>query len=604
MRKVTDLTSKSAKSHQSHTDSQIVTQSVIGNAKKKFRSPTARTAVGLVVVALFTGTALAIPSEAASARLGGLCTKAQRGKVSGSLVCRKSGSRSRWFKRTAASPSGATPDSGGAVSSSGATAGLPVPISVSLIPFGAAPTGATTKVDLTCSGLAGATATGSGTVSFPSTGGTNSISLAVQAPSGTNPTGTTCAAVATSSVTASLRILVDGSPNAGPSPTTVSAASFTTVEGTKVTVLVDYTGVAAPTASSIAPTATTIAGSPTTVLGATTTAVPTALATTYPTVVPPSGKVEIATTYLTAAPPVLLGVTGDITCSPSAFGLGFQSQTLRFDKLILNRSASVALAPAAPGFSGTACQVDFSLISDSASIATLANTNLRILINGQLWGAPATGTSIKSGTFDAQKPFILQLELSFPGQPAAAPTTPTTTGVATVITTAPGSATTTVVPATTILGATTTTVGTVGTSVVGATTSTVAATTTTITPAATAPSNISLTRTGTPPANLDKYDVTVTCTNAIQSGVAQASVTWNGRFPPTGATAPLSFTQTAQSVCSIAVASLPTAGTTAITTGTITVIAGSVVRASGTGSASGSGFAAPTAFDAAITVAY
>jgi hypothetical protein len=549
-------------------------------------SPTVRTGAVLGLTALLAGTVLALPSEAASAKAGGLCSKSQLGKSSGSLVCRKSGSRYRWFKKTSTTSSGggAVAGSGtGGAPISGSTPGLPAAVGISVIPFGPAPATASTKIDLSCSGLAGTVPTGNGTLSFPAAGGSNQISLALQAPSSSNPTGSTCTATATSSTPANLRVLVDGAPSAGPAATTITTPAFTTQEGTKITVLVDYSansGAAAqvtlPTVA--APVTTAVALPATTLLGASTTT--TTISGALPvggSIGPVSGKPEITSRYLTTLPGGFTGMSVDLTCTPGPLTPGaYQTQSFRFDRINATAYPSLNLGGPGGGFGGTACTSGITILGD----ASVAGATTRVLLNG-LPIANGTGTSVSSGNFEAAKPFALIIEVTFPGQ------TPAST-IATTATTLVGSAATTTIAA-----------GVVSTAINASTTTSTAA------PSTATQGTVTLTRTGTPPANLDGYDVVVTCTNATLSGVAQTDpVKWTAKFPASGASTNLPVGQTANSLCSVSVQTLSTTGTTQITTGTIVVSVSGVVRASGAAAAFSASFPAPSTIAVAITVAY
>ena len=184
--------------------------------------------------------------------------------------------------------------------------------------------------------------------------------------------------------------------------------SFTAVEGTKVTLLIDYTTAAPVVAPTLVPVATlpplTVASTSSTIV------TPTTTVSQLPLVVPTSGKVEVATRVLTQVPVTFAGVTAEMLCSPGAFGQGYQSQTLRFDRPSAVLNPSVLLGAASPGFGGTACQVDFALQGEN-----LIGTSLRLILNGQIQTNTLTGTQIKSNSFDATKPFNLTLEISFPG---------------------------------------------------------------------------------------------------------------------------------------------------------------------------------------------
>jgi hypothetical protein len=274
---------------------------------------------------------------------------------------------------------------------------------------------------------------------------------------------------------------------------------------------------------------------------------------------------------LTQAPTSFVGVTAELLCSPGAFGQGYQSQTLRFDRPSAILSPSVQLGAVSPGFGGTACQVDFALQGEG-----LIGTSLRLILNGQIQTNTVSGTLIKSNSFEATKPFNLTLEIAFPGLPIVA-TSPV--GV-------PLTATTT-----TIAGAITGTVST--------------ATTTTVPPTQ---ATVTLTRSTTgnaAPANLTGYTVTVSCTNAIVNGALLASADWVATYPATGGTAPVSLGLTAPSVCTTTVVTIAAAGTPAIATGALTLSIGGAVRGNSTnGTVTGGPIASPSAFTAVVNIGY
>jgi hypothetical protein len=554
--------------------------------------PKASLATGAAFAALVLGVAsltVALPADASTAKLNGLCTKKELGKKTTKLICSKSGSLFRWRSRSTGTTSSTGNNLGGTSEGvaglPGASAGSgPATIGVAVLPFGTIPAGATSKVDVNCTGLPTTPNTGTQSLSFPAAGGSNQVTFTVSPPSSSNPTGSSCSAVATSSVAAKLSILVDGTPVAGPTPTTVTSPAFTAVEGTKVTVLVDYSSLAAapPVTAAPLPTLAPIATLPPVTVApvSSTTSAPTTTASPLPLVLPASGKVEVGTRVLTQSPITFAGVTAELLCSPGAFGQGYQSQTLRFDRPSAILNPSVQLGAVAPGFGGTACQVDFALQGEG-----LAGTSLRLVLNGQIQTNTLTGSLIKSNSFDATKPFNLTLEISFPGLPIVA-TSPV--GL-------PATATTT-----TIAG---TIAGTVSTATTTTTTTTVAGTATTPTQA-----TVTLTRatTGNPaPTNLTGYTVTVSCTNAVVNGATLASADWVATYPVTGGTAPVSLGLTASSVCSTTVVSVAAAGTAAITSGGLILTVGGTVRGNSTNGAVTSGaIASPAAFAATVAISY
>jgi hypothetical protein len=541
------------------------------------------------MVALALGAAslsFALPADASTAKLNGLCTKKELGKKTTKLICSKSGSLFRWRSRSTSTTSSTSNNLGG---TSEAVAGLPggssgsgpATIGVAVLPFGNVPVGATSKIDLNCVGLPATPNTASQSLSFPAAGGSNQVTFTVSPPSSSNPTGSTCSAVATASVAAKLSVLVDGTPVAGPAANTVTTPAFTAVEGTKVTLLVDYTS-AAPTVTTAPAVAPTLAPLPTVPLPtiapvSTTSSAPTTTASPLPLVLPTSGRVEVATRVLTQVPITFAGVTAELLCSPGAFGQGYQSQTLRFDRPSAILNPSVQLGAVTPGFGGTACQVDFALQGEG-----LVGTQLRLILNGQIQTNTLTGTLMKSNSFDATKPFNLTLEISFPGLPVVAtspvgvPVTATTTTIAGTIA---GTVSATTTTTTTVAGAVVPTQATV-----------------TLTRAAT----------GNPaPANLTGYTVTVSCTNAIVNGATLASADWVATYPATGGTAPVSLGLTATSVCTTTVISVAAAGSAAITTGALAISVGGAVRANSTnGTVTGGPIASPSAFTAVVNISY
>jgi hypothetical protein len=565
-----------------------MTLPALSASQARFGSSKART-VAAAVAAFALGAAslsVALPADASTAKLNGLCTKKELGKKTTKLICSKSGTLFRWRSRTTGT---STSSSGNNLAAtSGAVAGLPgassgsgpATIGVAVLPFGTIPAGATSKVDISCIGLPTTPNTSSQSLSFPAAGGSNQVTFTVSPPSTTNPTGSSCSAVASASVAAKLSVLVDGTPVAGPLATSVTSPAFTAVEGTKVTVLVDYTSAAAApvttAAPAVAPTLAPIATLPPVTVApvSSTTGAPTTTASPLPLVLPTSGKVEVATRVLTQVPITFAGVTAELLCSPGAFGQGYQSQTLRFDRPSAILNPSVQLGAVAPGFGGTACQVDFALQGEN-----LIGTSLRLILNGQIQTNTLTGTLIKSNSFDATKPFNLTLEISFPGLPVVAtspvgvPATATTTTIAGVISGTVNTTTTTTAPASVPTQATVT---------------------------------IIRSATGNPaPTNLTGYTVTVSCTNAVVNGATLASADWVATYPATGGTAPVSLGLTATSVCTTTVVSVAATGTAAITTGALTLSVGGTVRGNSTnGTVTGGPIASPAAFSAVVNIGY
>ncbi len=552
---------------------------------RRISGKTQATGVAVALVAFSAATfSFVIPAEASVAKLNGLCTKKELGKKTTRLICSKSGSLFRWRSRPTTSTASTSNNLSESVPGlpSGSAGSGPATIGVAVLPFGAIPAGTTTKVDLNCAGLPSNPNTASQSLSFPASGGSNQVTFTVSPPSTTNPTGSTCTAVATASVAAKISVLVDGTPVAGPVASTVTSPAFTAVEGTKVTVLIDYTSAApaaplATTAPTLAPPLATLATLPpvTVAPSSTTTGAPTTTISQLPLVLPASGKVEVATRILTQVPITFAGVTAEMLCSPGAFGQGYQSQTLRFDRPSGLVNPSVQLGAVAPGFGGTACQVDFALQGEN-----LIGTSLRLILNGQIQTNTLTGTLIKSNSFEATKPFNLTLEISFAGLPIVA-TSPVGIPATATSTTAPGVIT-----------------GTVS----GATTTTTAAPAITPTQA-----TVTLTRSTTgnaAPANLTGYTVTVSCTNAIVNGATLASADWVATYPTTGGTAPVSLGLTPNSVCSTTVISVAAAGTAAIATGGLILTVGGKIVNSTNGSVTSGAIASPTPFTATVAISY
>lgn len=521
----------------------------------------------------------ALPAEASTANLNGLCNKKELGKKTTKLICSKSGSLFRWRSRTSAKSTTSTGNNTGGTSEgvaglpSASSGSGPANIGVAVLPFGIIPASATSKVDINCVGLPTTPNASTQSLTFPSAGGSNQVTFTVSPPSTSNPTGSSCSVLATANLAPKLSVLVDGTPVAGPGTSTVTSPSFTAVEGTKVTLLIDYTTAAPVVAPTLGPVATLppLTVAPTSI----TTVAPTTSVSQLPLVFPTSGKVEVATRVLTQVPVTFAGVTAEMLCSPGAFGQGYQSQTLRFDRPSAVLNPSVLLGAASPGFGGTACQVDFALQGEN-----LIGTSLRLILNGQIQTNTLTGTQIKSNSFDATKPFNLTLEISFPGLAVVATSPVGLTPTATTTTIA-GAITGTVNPATT---------------------------TTTATTVTGSQATVTLTRSTTgnsAPANLSGYTVTVSCTNAVVNGATLASADWVATYPATGGTAPVSLGLTGTSICTTTVVSVAAAGTPAITSGALTLSVGGTIRGNGTnGTVTGGPIASSTAFTAVVNIAY
>lgn len=521
--------------------------------------PVARTESRLVI-ALAAAVVLAavapsvIAAAATTPKLGGTCTKAQFGKTTSTLICTKSGTTYKWAKRTATTKKGAT------ASVIASPVGTASTIDVVAIPIGSAPAAMSTKVDVKCSGLGATPNEATNSLSFPAVGGTNSVSFPLLAPGAANPTGSTCQATATvSGATPSLRILVAGRPSVGPTTgATITTPGFTAAGPLAITVIIDLTGAGAGGIATPLPTiptaATTTLLGATTLPGATTTIARAATTTTPP---PASGRPEITVRFFGTVPAGVTSADTILTCTGATTGGPFQTQTARLPTAGGVATLQVALAPPSGTFAGTSCQLEARLNGD----ATANTASLRLLLNGNPIAGPTTGNLINSPTFLAPSAFSITYEIGFGG--ATAPTT-TVAGVT----------------ATTPAGATT-----------------IAPTT-----GAPATSSIVLSRTGTPPAGVTDYGVTVECTNVQFSGQPFTSAKPSATFGLTGGTFPLNFTLTASSTCSIAVVTNGTANTTA---GTITVALNGVPRASSPGgSITVPAFAIASAFTAAVSVGY
>ena len=523
--------------------------------------PVARTESRLVIaltaaVVLAAGAPSVIAAAAtATAKLGGTCTKAQLGKTTSTLICTKSGTTYKWAKRTTATTK---KTNGAAVIAS--PVGTPSNIDVVAIPIGTAPVAMSTKVDVKCSGIGATPNEATNSLTFPAVGGTNSVSFPLIEPGAANPTGSTCQATATvSGATPSLRILVAGRPSIGPATgATISTPSFTAAGPLAITVIIDLTGAGA---GGIATPLTTIpSGATTTLLGATTLpgATTTIARPTTSTPPPASGRPEITIRFFGTVPTGVTGADTILTCTAATTGGPFQTQTARLPIAGGVATVQVALAPPSGTFAGTSCQLEARVNGDAS-----ANTaSLRLLLNGNPIAGPTTGNLINSPTFLAPSAFSITYEIGFGGA-----TAPTTTVAGVTATTLPGA--TTIAPAATVAPAT---------------------------------SSIVLSRTGTPPAGITDYGVTVECTNVQISGQPFTSAKPSTTFGLTGGTYPLNFTLTASSTCTIAVVTNGTANTTA---GTITVALNGVPRASSPGgSITVPAFAATSAFTAAVSVGY
>ena len=508
-------------------------------------------------------TAVTIPAFGATAKLGGSCTRSQLGKTSGTLVCVKSGTKYKWAKRSTTSSTTKTTSSAATGTSTG-TGATPGQIDVAAIVFGTVPTGATTKLDVACTGLSGSQSQSVATVNFGAQGGTNRMAFSLVAPSGSNPTGSVCTASASAPGAVRINFLINGLPDGtSGSGATATSRSFTGADAV-VTLLIEYTPGSAPAA---VPTTTTPVAGPitsTTLAGATTTSStiaggPTTSTTTTtigPITPPPaSGRPELATRFLTVVPAGMTGVDFTVNCTPSTSPGAFQTQTARLGVLPATAQLTLTLVPGSGTVAATACQVEARLLGTD-----VGGASLRFLLNGQPMVGATTGNFINSPTFTAPQAYTVTLEVSFPN--LARPST-TLSGATT----------------TTLLGATTTTLlGATTTTVVGATTTTIAASA-----ANQAVVTLNLSRTGTAPANLDGYFIDLACSNVLVGGNPGGAFSFRSRILPSGGTSAVPVTINPASTCTVTVTSIASTGT--IATGNITVTAGGVPRASGAGGA-------------------
>lgn len=514
--------------------------------------PVARTDSRFVIAAVAAVLALAaVPTVVARAatatpKLGATCTKAQLGKTTTALICAKSGSIYRWAKRPTTTTKKAATATASASSSN---------IDVVAISIGTPPAALATKVDVKCTGLGATPNEATNTVSFGPQGGTNSVSFALMEPGATNPTGSTCQATATvTGATPSLRILVAGRPSVGPTTgATLSTPLFTAAGPLAVTVIIDLGS--AGTSAIATPLTTAPSATTTTLLGATTTTLAGAATTTTPP--PLSGKPEVTVRFLGTIPAGVTSADAILTCTSAVLGGPFQTQTVRLPTTGGLATVGVTLAPPSGTFAGTSCQLEARVNGDT----TAGTASLRLSLNGNPISGPTTGNLINSPTFAAPRAFSMTFEISFGGATTAATSSTTTT------TALPGATSTTTTLAT-----------------------------------APATSSIVLTRTGTPPAGITDYFVTVECSNVLIGGQPYGSVKPSTTFGTAGGSLPLTFQLTATSACSI---TLATSGTANLTAGTVSVSVNGVPRASSPGGAiTVPAFAAAAPFTAQITVAY
>jgi trimeric autotransporter adhesin len=497
--------------------------------------------------------ALTVPTVAAKAstpKVGGTCTKSQSGKVSGALVCSKSGSSYKWVKRsTAATTTKATTTSPPAQRTTS-------PVDVVDVVFGTPAATLSTKVDLACTGTFAAGGTEARSVNFTASGGSSQVALSLVEPSTTNPAGSSCTASATISgaTPTGLQLLVNGRTVAGPSSgVTLTAPAFTAPGPFVVTVIAAFGN------SSTLPTPVTTVPP----AGATTTLAP---GTTTPP--PASGRPEVKNVYVGPLPATFSGMDVKVTCTPVVPGGLFQIQTVRLGIAPSTAVLPLTLAPATATTSATQCQVE------AAALGTFDNSQVlgRVLVNGVPTFQATTGSTVNSPAFAAPQAFTVTVELTFPGT----------------------------VSSTTIAGATTTTL-------LGATTTTLLGATTTTAPTATSTtiagslSTIAVAASGVVPSTVASYLVEVTCTNVMSLGAAQPSQTFFAQFGIGGGSVVIPFTPTASSQCSVTAKTNPAT----VTSGSVSVAVNGVVRGSGTaGAATVSAFAATNPLQVRVAVAY
>ena len=516
----------------------------VSPAARLRRPRIALAAATLAAVALAAPLVAEAATKKSTPKLGALCT-GERGRTSGTLICAKSGTRSRWFKKSSSSSTGNTPTSEPAVIG-GSTPGVARILDVVALVNGTAPAAAVIKVDVTCAGLSGTPTQATQSASFSGQGGTQPLSFNLVDPGSVNPTGSTCTATATvTGATPSLRILVDGRPAAGPATTTVSAPAFTPKSQSAVTVLADFGGSAAPAPT---PTTTTVAATTTTIVGATTTTI-----AGTPTAPPASGRPEVSSKFIGVVPVGLTNVDVASTCTSPTAGAPFQTSNNRFGRTDATVILPQTLAAATATTPATSCQLTATILG-----VDLGSPSLRVLLNGVPIAGPTSGNLINSPAFSAPSAFGATIEITYPG------------------------ATTT-----TVVGATTTIAGTATTAVPASATS------------------ITVTRTGTPPATVTGYVVTLDCQNVRLGGGVFPSAQFTPIFATTGGSSSYAIGFEATSTCVVKVATSVSAGSPAATTGTVNVSVRGTALAPTTNGAFASGIISVTSpFAVAVSIAY
>jgi hypothetical protein len=523
-----------------------------------------RTVFAAIAVAVATAVTVPLVADAAKKstkpKLGASCAK--RFVRSSSFICGLRNGRLIWKIADTGTNSGGGTTTGtgggdGAVIG-GATPGIPRPLDAIALVSGTPPTGAAIKVDVTCAGLASEPTQATQSASFGAQGGSQPLSFNLVEPGASNPTGSTCSAVATTTG-ATLRILVDGRLAGGPTADKASAAAFTPRGQSAVTVLADFGGA---TAATLLPT-TVPGATTTTVLGATTTTLAgtgtTIAGTATTTIAPPaSGKPEVATRFLGTLPAGLTGVSVQSACTSPTPGGAFQNNTANFG--VTNASAVLpqTLAAATATTQATSCQITAALLGTAPG-----NPTLRMLLNGNAI-ATATGTLINTPAFPAPSAFGLVVEVSY-NPPGVSSTT-----IAGVASTLVGAVTTTTLPAT----------------------------------GSAANSSVTLTRTGTAPATVAGYVVTLDCVNVTVGGTLFSSYQFAPLFTTAGGTSPYAIGFQANSACGVKVTTSPTAGST-VTTGNVSVsVNGIPLTPTANGALTSGSIALAAPFTIAVTVAY
>lgn len=503
-----------------------------------------------LIAAITIGTAsLAVPALAATPKSGGSCTKSQVGKKSGTLTCKKSGTKYVWTKTTStattkaalAQPLNVEPP-----------AAAPVNVDVVLLSLGNAPTSSASKVSMKCSGLGETPDTATKDVSFGAAGGTNSVMFALQEPGANNPTGSTCGVTVTvTGATPKVHLLVNGRPVATPGQSPLTSPNFTAFGSVVVTAILEHATAPAPSApvttALISPIGvSTIPGAPT---------APTA--PTTPTVTtPPPPRPEVVTRFVTPAPAGITGVDVTTTCTAVSPGGAFQVVNSRLRAVDDVAYPQVTLVPSG-ATPGTSCQITATALGASANTASI-----RMLLNGALVSGPSLGSQINSPAFSASQAFRLTVELSFGGGFTAG-----------------------------------------GTSTAGVTTTTLFGTVATVPPATTGAAGlITVTPQGSIPVGIVGYKVDTTCTNVLVNNISTPSTTVSSIFVSTGGSSPLNLSVTPNSNCQMTVSTVTNGGLVA---GNVTINVGGVIRGQGSGgTAATASFATPSAFTANVTIAF